>query len=121
MAGYRDMMGVVGLAIDTAGVTVIVLGAVLATAHYVAHVRRRREDAYDLYRHGLARAILLGLEFLIAGDLIRTVVVEPSLRNVYVLGLIVLIRTFLSTALQLEVEGRWPWQGPPTPREEPSP
>jgi uncharacterized membrane protein len=52
----------------------------------------------------------LGLEFLVAGDIIRTVVVAPTLENVVILGLIVLIRTFLSRALHLEVEGRWPWQ-----------
>jgi len=65
---------------------------------------------YRLFRQDLGRAILLGLEFLIAGDIIRTVVVAPTLENVLILGLIVLIRTFLSIALQLEVEGRWPWQ-----------
>ena len=55
-------------------------------------------------------AVLLGLEFLIAGDIIRTVVVAPTLQNVFALGLIVTIRTFLSLSLQLELEGRWPWQ-----------
>jgi uncharacterized membrane protein len=58
----------------------------------------------------MGRAILLGLEFLVAGDIIDTVVVDPTLDNVIVLGLIILIRTFLGIALQLEVEGRWPWQ-----------
>ena len=56
------------------------------------------------------RSIILGLEFLIAGDIIRTVVVADTLENVAVLGLIILIRTFLSVTLHLEVEGRWPWQ-----------
>ena len=60
--------------------------------------------------HGTDRAILLGLEFLIAGDIIRTVVVAPTLQNVIVLGMIVLIRTFLSLSLQLEIEGKLPWQ-----------
>ena len=72
----------------------------------------RRTDfasAYRSYRQGLGRAILLGLEFLIAGDIIRTVVVAPTLENVMILALIVVVRTFLSVALQLEVEGRWPW------------
>jgi uncharacterized membrane protein len=67
-------------------------------------------DRYRTYRQGLGRAILLGLEFLIAGDIRRTVGVAPTLENVFILGLIVVIRTFLSVALQLEVEGRWPWQ-----------
>ncbi len=62
------------------------------------------------WRGDVGRAILLGLEFLIAGDLIRTVVVAPTMQNVLVLGLIVLIRTFLSFSLQLEIEGKLPWQ-----------
>lgn len=62
------------------------------------------------YRQSLGRAILLGLEFLVAGDIIRTVVVTPTVTNVAVLALIVLVRTFLSMALELELEGRWPWQ-----------
>ena len=66
-----------------------------------------------LYRQDLGRAILLGLEFLVAGDIIRTVVVAPTFDNVIVLGLIVPIRTFLSMSLQLELDGRWPWQHDP--------
>ena len=65
---------------------------------------------YSLYRQDVGRAILLGLEFLIAGDIIRTVVVAPTLQNVIVLGMIVLIRTFLSLSLQLEIEGKLPWR-----------
>ena len=66
--------------------------------------------AYRVYRRQLGRSIILGLEFLIAGDIIRTVVVADTLANVAVLGLIILIRSFLSVTLFLEVEGRWPWQ-----------
>ena len=73
-------------------------------------------EGYRTYRQNLGRASLLGLEFLIAGDIIRTVVVAPTLQNVLVLGLIVLIRTFLSLSLQLEIEGKLPWfrEGQPT-------
>ena len=65
--------------------------------------------AYRVVRTVFARTILLGLEFLVAADIIRTVVVQPSLENVAVLGLIVLIRTFLSFSLEVELDGRWPW------------
>ena len=65
---------------------------------------------YSSYRQDIGRAILLGLEFLIAGDIIRTVVVAPTIQNVLILGLIVLIRTFLSLSLQLEIEGKLPWR-----------
>ena len=66
--------------------------------------------AYRTYRRQLGRSIILGLEFLIAGDIIRTVVVADTIENVAILGLIILIRSFLSVTLHLEVEGRWPWQ-----------
>ncbi|MCE5324335.1 DUF1622 domain-containing protein [bacterium] len=108
MNDYRQLMGDIGTVIDAMGVVVIVIGAVYATGRFL--FRREPAASYQLYRLNLGRAILLGLEFLIAGDIIRTVVVAPTLENVVVLGLIVLIRTFLSTALQFELEGRWPWQ-----------
>jgi len=110
MAYYREVMDGVGRAIDAVGVLVIVAGAVLATGRFFARRHGSAGKSYRLYRQDLGRAILLGLEFLIAGDIIRTVVVAPTLENIVILGLIVLIRTFLSMALQLEVEGRWPWQ-----------
>lgn len=110
MTDIREWMGNIGTAIDAAGVLVIVVGAIIATAHLLLRRPEERGRSYQLYRQDLGRAILLGLEFLIAGDIIRTVVVAPTLENVAVLGMIVVIRTFLSTALQLEIEGRWPWQ-----------
>jgi uncharacterized membrane protein len=83
---------------------------------FLTRLRTDAGSAYRQYRLGLGRAILLGLEFLIAGDIIRTVATSPTFRSVGILGTIVLIRTFLSFALTLEVEGRLPWtvgsQGP---------
>ncbi len=110
MEYYREVMDGIGRAIDSVGVLVIVAGAILATGRFIVKRHDKTGKSYRLYRQDLGRAILLGLEFLIAGDIIRTVVVAPTLENVLILGLIVLIRTFLSMALQLEVEGRWPWQ-----------
>ncbi len=112
MAYYRELMDWIGMAIDTIGVLLIVFGALIATWRFLFRRQEGQAKSYEVYRQDLARAILLGLEFLVAGDIIRTVVVSPTLDNVVVLGLIVLIRTFLSMALQLEVEGRWPWQRP---------
>ena len=101
----------VGAFIEAAGVAVIAIGAIATTAIYlVALFRRSNTEAYAAYRMGLARSILLGLELLVAGDIIRTVVVSPSLMNVTLLALIVLIRTFLSFTLEMEVTGRWPWR-----------
>ena len=106
------MMGMIGIGIDAFGVLVVVVGCFLATVRFLARRGRESRNAFVLYRQEVGRAILLGLEFLVASDIIRTVVVAPTMENVAVLGLIVLIRTFLSIALQLEVEGRWPWQHP---------
>jgi len=113
---YREIMELVGNVVDAAGVFVIVIGAIVATIRFL--VRRGPDfgSSYRAYRQGLGRAILLGLEILIAGDIIRTVVVAPTLENVLILGLIVIIRTFLSMALQLEVDGRWPWQHADEPK-----
>ena len=109
MIEFRALMGLVGTAVDGVGVLVVITGVVIATWRFLF---RAREDPYRAYRQDLGRAILLGLEFLVAGDIIRTVVVSPTLQNVFVLAMIVLIRTFLSIALELELEGRWPWQAP---------
>jgi uncharacterized membrane protein len=110
MTRYRELMELIGTLVDSVGVLIIVVGAIAASARFLARGRGDFAGAYRSYRQGLGRAILLGLEFLIAGDIIRTVVIAPTLENVLILALIVVIRTFLSMALQLEVEGRWPWK-----------
>jgi uncharacterized membrane protein len=92
--------------IEVAGIVVIVIGAAHATVRFLAD----RHDRYRLYRSRLGRAILLGLEFLVAADIIATIAIEPSLKSVLVLAGIVLIRTFLSISLEVEIEGRWPWE-----------
>jgi uncharacterized membrane protein len=98
--------------IELLAVAVIVLAIVFATAAYAMRILARQADqtTYTDFRHRVGRALLLGLEILVAADIIRTVVLEPTLSNVLVLGLLVLIRTFLSWALVLEIEERWPWQ-----------
>lgn len=101
----------VGLWIDAAGVAIIVVGVLAATVWFCLRLRAIGVvEGYTRYRQSVGGAILLGLELLVAGDIIRTVAVAPTLENVAVLGAIVLIRTFLSISLQLELEGRWPWQ-----------
>jgi len=100
----------IGTTIDAIGVAVIAGGAVLAVFMTLGQGRREEGGAYDFFRRRLGRAILLGLEFLVAADIIRTVAVTPTGESVLVLGGIVLIRTFLSFSLQLEMTGAWPWQ-----------
>lgn len=97
--------------VEGAGVIVIVLGVLVALG--VALWRRPATmSLYAAYRQYFGAAILLGLELLVAADIIRTVSHMPSLREVGVLGAIVLIRTFLSFTLAVELDGRWPWQRP---------
>jgi uncharacterized membrane protein len=118
MPTFKEAVDSIGLVIDGAGVLVIILGLFVATSRY-AVLGFRESDGYRRFRQDLGRGILLGLEFLVAADIIRTVAVVPTLQGVLILGLIVLIRTFLSMALEVELEGRWPWQRqatfPPTP------
>lgn len=112
MATLKEYMANLGLILDAVGVVIIAGGAVLALARAAFRKALDGDERYRRLREDLGRAILLSLEFLIAGDIIRSVVGDPTLMNVLILGLIVLIRTFLSMTLQLEVEGRWPWQRP---------
>ena len=101
------------LGIEVVGAVVIVAGVirVAITRGTVRYLFKLDEPgAYDSYKHQIGRTLLLGLEFLVAGDVVRTVALEPTLLNVSVLGLLVLVRTFLSWTLAVEIEGHWPWQ-----------
>jgi uncharacterized membrane protein len=109
MEHFRRIMEIIGTGMDGAGVLIVAGGALVATWRLMVRRAHSAGNYYSLYRQDVGRAILLGLEFLIAGDIIRTVVVAPTIQNVLVLGLIVLIRTFLSLSLQLEIEGKLPW------------
>ena len=100
----------IGQVIDVVGVLAIVVGVLYASIDAGLRGIRGRYPIYDRFRRVLGRAILLGLELLVAADIIKTVAVTPTLESVLVLAIIVLIRTFLSWSLELEVSGRWPWQ-----------
>jgi len=109
---FKDAVDAISKVIDGAGVAVIVIGLLLATATFLVaqRERARRDETYRLYRQHVGKAILLGLEFLVAADIIRTVAVDPTFESVGVLAVIVAVRTFLSFTLDVELEGRWPWQ-----------
>jgi uncharacterized membrane protein len=109
MQAFRETVEAVGFVIDGAGVLVIVLGLLIALGRF-ALFARKTVDPYRQLRQDIGRGMLLGLEFLVAADIIRTVAVDPTMQGVMILGLIVLVRTFLSIALQVELEGRWPWK-----------
>ena len=109
---YGEVVEFLGKIAEGIGVAIIIVGILVALVTYLLNTAMRRYSlaCYDLVRQRLGRTILLGLEFLIAGDIIESVAVSPTFTGVGVLALIVLIRTFLSTALIVEIEGRWPWQ-----------
>jgi uncharacterized membrane protein len=96
---------------EVAGVAVLVLGALAAFAHAAVAVRTvGSRGAYEMARRNVGRAILLGLELLIIADIVLTITVDPTLQSALALGLIVLVRTFLSFSLEVELEGTLPWR-----------
>ena len=107
---FQQVLETVGECVEAVGVAVIVMGALAAAIVAAFRLRPGEQSTYRYYRQQLGRSILLGLEFLVAADIIRTVAVAPTFANLGVLGVIVLIRTFLSFSLELEITGRWPWQ-----------
>ncbi|MDH5648983.1 MAG: DUF1622 domain-containing protein [Gammaproteobacteria bacterium] len=108
---FTEIISFAGYAIEAVGVLVIVLGMGIFSVIFIRTYRHSPEGvAYQIYRQQLGRSIILGLEFLIAGDIIRTVIVADTLENIAILTLIIVIRSFLSVMLHLEAEGRWPWQ-----------
>ncbi|MCC7023570.1 MAG: DUF1622 domain-containing protein [Thermomicrobiales bacterium] len=100
--------------IDYAGVAIIAFGAAGGVIIFLRELLRqpiRNTQAYENLRRFLGRSLLLGLEFLVAGDIIKTVAIEPTLNSVVVLAVIVLVRTVLSLSIDVEIDGRWPWDG----------
>jgi uncharacterized membrane protein len=117
--GFIEVVETVGTVLDGTGVAIIAVGTVFAVGMALGRLLRRSTETYRILRNQLGRSILLGLEFLVAADIIRTVAVTPDAQSVAVLAGIVLIRTFLSFSLELEITGRWPWQKAPVNSAEP--
>ena len=107
---FGEVISRAGEVVDVIGVIAIVVGVAYALIDAALRGLRRVGPVYTRFRRVLGRAILLGLELLVAADIIKTVAVTPTLESVAVLAVIVLIRTFLSWSLELEISGRWPWQ-----------
>jgi len=99
-----------GEIVELAGVLVIVFGFISTFFSVIVFNRKKSEDRLVTFRTGIKKNMLLGLDFLVAGDIIRTVTVDPSLSGVASLGFLVLIRTALVFTIHLEIEGHWPWQ-----------
>jgi uncharacterized membrane protein len=111
--GFTDFIGLLIQGFELTGVMSILVGALLALFHFARLLfgpSTERPRAYPELKDGLGRAILVGLELLVAADIIRTIAIEPTIQSAAVLGLIVVIRTFLSWSLEVEITGRWPWR-----------
>jgi uncharacterized membrane protein len=117
---FTNVMDAVSKVVDAAGVGVIAIGLLVSTALFAwnklkewrSKEKTYGDESFRQLRESLGRSILLGLEFLIAGDIIRTVAVAPTFYNLGTLAVLVVIRSFLSWGLSMEIEGRWPWQPP---------
>jgi len=114
----RDLIELAAQAIETFAVAIIVIAIVHGTIRYLIRINQQAGDAYKRFKAQLGKALLLVLEILVAADIIRTVALDPSLQNIMILGLLVIIRTFLSWSVVVEIEGRWPWQGAPRDEEQ---
>jgi uncharacterized membrane protein len=112
MSDFQTFTQYAGELLDAFGVVVILIGIVLSTVFIAITAIRQRNlhRIYKTYRQNLARSILIGLEFLIAGDILRSVAGDLSLDSIVILALIVLVRSFLGIEFEMEIEGRWPWQ-----------
>lgn len=110
MEDFKIYIDSIAKVIEVVGVITIVVGASIALFQFGFSIQKVKPRSYKLLRQELGKAILLGLEILVAGDIIGTVATEPTMARVLTLGVIVLIRTFLSLSLQVELEGKFPWQ-----------
>jgi uncharacterized membrane protein len=110
-ATFEDVMENVVRGFEVAGVGVLAAGSILAFVVFAVDLFRRPFDqAYEGARQGVGRAILLGLEILIIADIVQTITIDPTLESVITLGVLVLVRTFLSFSLEIELEGVVPWR-----------
>jgi uncharacterized membrane protein len=107
---YDHVIENIGKVIDAAGVAVMVVGVLISAGTAAVQLGRHETGIYRHFRQQLGQTILLGLELLVVGDIVRTVAAQPTLISVAILAIIVLIRTFLSFSLEVELTGRWPWQ-----------
>jgi uncharacterized membrane protein len=107
-AAVSHAIRLVGTCIEIFGVFIIVAGIVWSTYHSVH--RRLDQGLYDQYKIHIGRSLLLGLEVLVAADIVKTIAIELTFTSLGLLAGLVVVRTFLSWTLVLEIEGRWPWQ-----------
>jgi uncharacterized membrane protein len=113
MDAFHTVIDVGASAVEAMGVLLILCAFLWASVSFIFHARSHIENRYESYKLALGRALSLGLEFLVAADVIKTVTTAPSFANIGVLAAVIVTRTFLSWSLAVEMEGRWPWQPAP--------
>ena len=123
MTTEREWIELAARGIQALAVVIMVVLILVETVRWIAHTRRGGEKAYEHYRVMLGKSLLIGLELLVAADIIETAAIQLTLLNLAILGALVIVRTALGWTLTLEVEGHWPWQrgrraAPGTPRAE---
>ncbi|HSP11722.1 MAG TPA: DUF1622 domain-containing protein [Salegentibacter sp.] len=106
----KELIEITALVIEIIGILVLVIGTFLAMGRYAFKLQGDNFRSFQKIREEIGRSILLGLEILIAADIIATVVYDAQMEQILKLGLIILIRTFLSFTLEIEIEGKWPWK-----------
>ena len=112
METSRTLIEIGAVAIEAMAVLLIAGSFLLASVRFLVDTRQQTSNRYEKYKLALGRSLSLGLEFLVAADVIRTVTLAPTFTNIGVLAAVILTRTFLSWSLAVEMEGRWPWQQP---------
>jgi uncharacterized membrane protein len=106
----HDTIEMLAVGIEVLSVLIIAGGIVNAIFRYLLHISRQSPGAYKDFKERIGNSLLLGLELLVAADIVRTVALTPTIQSVITLALLVLVRTFISWSLVVEIEGRWPWQ-----------
>lgn len=111
MSYYEQVISTVVRVVEAFGAGIMVLGGLGAFIVFASRVLHgQRAESYEELRRNLSRSILLGLEVLIVADIVRTIIVDPTIESVGVLGIIVVIRILLSFSLEVEIDGVWPWR-----------
>ena len=112
MTEWKTIVEWMTISIELLAIAIVFTAIIIASLQYLStrFLSHAPAEAYRAYRVTLGKALLVGLEILVAADVIRTVALEPSFENVAILGMLVVIRTFLGWSLVVEIEGRWPWQ-----------
>jgi len=108
--GSMEIFGLTADALEYLGAGIILVSFVGGAARALGHYLQKRENVYDLLKFTIGRGLLLGLEFLVAADIIRTIMIETTIKAVAALGLLIVVRTVLSWSIVVEIEGCWPWQ-----------